>query len=113
MTATLEQQLREDRATRDQAFALVKADIAHFKADYSEKGVGARAKERLLGGASEIYDDAAEVASDNRGIAAAVIAALLIWIARNPILNLLFGRNDEDNDELDEEYDGERHYARH
>ena len=111
MTATLERRLREDRAMRDQALALVKADIAHLKADYSEKGVGERAKERLLGGATDIYEEAAEVASDNRGIAAAVIAALLVWIARNPILNLLFGRNDEDDDELDEDYD-ERDYAR-
>lgn len=109
MTATLEGRLRDDRLVRDQALALVKADIEHLKADYAEKGIGERAKERIIGGATDVYEEAAEVASDHRGVAAAVIAALLIWLARNPILNLLLGRRDDDADDQDEDYAHQRY----
>lgn len=109
MTATLENRLRDDRLVRDQALALVKADLEHLKADYAEKGLGERAKERIIGGATDVYEEAAEVASDHRGIAAAVIAALLIWLARNPILNLLLGQSDHDADEQDKDY-GQQSY---
>jgi|GEM_PF-424369 len=106
----------EDRHLRNSAKALVEADIAHIKSDLAERGVGARAADRIADGASEVYDEAVEVASDNKGALAALIAALVLWFARNPILDALFASDDDDPDEGyddgsdDNPYDDERSY---
>lgn len=101
MTADLAKQLQEDRAMRDQALALVKDDIAHLKADYSDKGIGERAVDKIKGGANGIYGEAIDVASDHRGVIAAFAAALVLWFARNPILSFLFGDKDKDDENDD------------
>ena len=106
----------EDRHLRNSAKALVEADIAHIKIDLAERGLGARAADRIADGASEVYDEAVEVASDNKGALAALIAALVLWFARNPILDALFVSDDDDPDEGyddgsdDNPYDDERSY---
>ena len=97
MTTNLERQLHEDRAMRDEALALVKADYSHLKADYANKGIGERAGEKLKGGANDIYGEAAEIASKHRGVVAAAIAALVVWLARHPLGALLFGNRDKDD----------------
>lgn len=100
MTMSLEEQLREDQTNRDQALALVKTDIEHLKTDYANKGVSERAKDRLSDSANDIYEEAAEVASANRGIIAAIVAALVVWMMRNPILSMF---TSDDDDQLDDE----------
>lgn len=102
MSADLAQQLREDRDTRDQALALVKQDIAHLKSDYQDKGIGERAVDKLKGSANGIYGEAVEVASDHRGVLAAVIGAIVLWFARHPIMAFLTGSKDAE-DERDED----------
>ena len=89
------ERLREDRHLRDAARALVEADIQNLRADLSFKGLGERAVDRLTEGASEVYDEAIEVAADNKGALAAIVAALLLWFARNPIHDALMGENDD------------------
>lgn len=84
-------QLREDRRVRDAARALVDADLANLRADLSTKGIGERAIDRLSAGASDVYDEAVEVASNHKGALAAIVAALLLWFARDPIGDALFG----------------------
>lgn len=126
MSRSLEQQLRNDRALRNAAYALVKADIANLKDDWSRKGIGARSVDRLKDGASEVYDEAVHVASDNPGILAALLAAIGLWFARHPLLSALAGTDEnsdayDDEDEYDydeDEYDrsdkydsDEKHYA--
>lgn len=104
MSGDLERQIREDRAMRDQALALVKADIAHLKSDYAQKGIKERATDKIKGGADGIYSEAVEVASDHRGIIAAFVAALVLWFARHPILDLFSSnrsRDDSDDDEAE------------
>ena len=106
----------EDRHLRNSAKALVEADIAHIKSDLAERGLGARAADRIADGASEVYDEAVEVASDNKGALAALIAALVLWFARNPILDALIASDNDDPDEGyddgsdDNPYDDERSY---
>lgn len=90
MNSHLEQVL-EDRHLRDAARALVDADIANLRADLAVKGVGQRAVSRLAVGASEVYDEAIEVASDHKGALAAIVAALALWFARHPILEAISG----------------------
>lgn len=85
----------EDRHLRDAARALVAADIENLRADLAVKGIGERAMDRITESASEVYDEAIEVAADNKGALAAIVAALVLWFARHPILEALFGENEE------------------
>lgn len=93
----------EDRHLRNSAKALVEADIANLRADLAERSIGARAADRIAEGASEVYDEALEVASDNKGALAAIVAALVLWFARHPILEAVFGNDagDDDDDQDD------------
>lgn len=87
--SSLKRQLVEDRALRDAALALVKADIAHLKGDFGAKSMGARFVDRMSEGAVDVFEEAVEVADDNKGVLATLIAAVILWFARNPILSLL------------------------
>lgn len=89
MMGSRRERLNHDRYLRDAAQALVVADIDNLRADLSVRGVGARAVDRIAESASEVYDEALEVASDNKGALAAIIAALVLWFARNPIRDVL------------------------
>ena len=89
------EQLLEDRHLRDAARALVEADIQNLRADLSVKSIGERAVDRITEGASEVYEQAIEVAADHKGALAAIVAALLLWFARHPLLAALFGDGDD------------------
>ena len=90
----------EDQYLRDSARALVEADIEHLKADFTHKSLSERAMDRMVEGASDLYEEAVDMAEDNKGALAALVAAMVMWFARNPILDLLgFGRDhDEQSD---------------
>ena len=91
-----------DRHLRDSARALVEADIQHIRADFAHKGLGERAMDRVTEGAMDLYEEAIEVAEDNKGALAALIAAVVVWFARNPILaafGLAPGNEDEEDDD--------------
>lgn len=92
----------EDKYLRDSARALVEADIEHIKADFAHKGLGERAMDRMTEGAMDLYEEAIEVAEDNKGALAALIAAIVVWFARNPLLDLLGFGNDEEEEDWDE-----------
>ena len=82
----LAHQLAEDKALRDAALQLFKADIALIRGDLDERGVGARAKDRLGDAALSMVDDAIDYAEDNKGWVAAGATAVVLWFARKPIL---------------------------
>ncbi|MDN3645491.1 hypothetical protein QWY75_04615 [Pontixanthobacter aestiaquae] len=88
MSRRLERQLREDRNLRDAALALVKADLSHLKTDIGMKGVGARLATRMSEGATDVFEEAVEVADSNKGALLALVAAVFLWFARNPIMEL-------------------------
>ena len=77
-------QLREDRHLRDAARALLDADLRNLRADLSIRSVGERALDRITEGASDLYDEALDVADSNKGILAAIGAVLILWLARAP-----------------------------
>lgn len=87
-------QMRQDREVRDAARALLEADYKNLRADLSERGLGARAVDRVTQGATEVYEEAIEVAADHKGALAAIIAALALWFARHPILEALLGEEE-------------------
>ena len=91
----------EDKYLRDSARALVEADIQHIKADFAHKGLGERAMDRVTEGAMDLYEEAIDVAEDNKGALAALIAAVVVWFARNPLMSLFGLEPDEDDDEWD------------
>ncbi len=85
------ERLLANRHLRDAARAVVEGDIANLRADLSAKSISERALDRIAEGASEVYEEAVEVASDNKGALAAIVSALVLWFARNPILETLRG----------------------
>jgi hypothetical protein len=91
----------EDRHMRDSARALLDADFQNLRNDLSRRGLAERAIDRVKEGATEVYDEAVEVAADHKGALAALIAALVLWFARNPIASLLT-EDDEAGEENDE-----------
>ena len=96
----LERRLAEDRALRDAALAVFKADLAFIRTDLREKGVGARLADRVGEGTRDMVDDAVDYAESNVGKVAAGVLAVILWFARGPILDAagkLLG-----NDEVEE-----------
>lgn len=85
----LARQLSEDKALRDAALQLFKSDLAQVRGDLDERGVGARAKDRLSEAAVGMVGDAIDYADDNKGWVAAGAGAVVLWFARRPILGWL------------------------
>lgn len=87
------ERLAEDRHLRNAARAMIDADLKNLRADLSVRSIGERAADRVATGASEVYDEAIEVANDHKGALTAIIAALALWFARHPILDALLGED--------------------
>ena len=97
----------EDKYLRDSARALVEADIEHLKTDVSQKSLTTRAMERAREGAAELYEEAIDIADDNKGALAALLAAVVLWFARNPILEMLGFVSDHDGADRADDDDAE------
>lgn len=87
-----------DRYVRDSARTLVEADLQHLRGGLAQKGLGARAVDRVKTGAADVYEEALEVAAENKGAVAAVVAAIIVWFARHPLL-ALFGFGEPEDEE--------------
>ncbi|ABC63236.1 hypothetical protein [Erythrobacter litoralis] len=99
-----ERELREDRRLRDAAKALLLADVERVKEDFSSRSLTHRAADRLQEGASEIFDQASEVAQDNKGVLAVLVGAVLLWFARNPIMSTLGFASDSEDAETEGDF---------
>lgn len=96
----------EDKAMRDAAKLVLDADIAHFKEGVAEQGIVGRlrsqmtnrVKTRVKSGASDAIDQAKSAAEDNPGLLAALVGALMLWLARKPLLGLLGLGDDAETD---------------
>ena len=95
----LEHRLAEDKALRDAALALFKADLGLVRADLDERGLGKRISDRVGESTMEMLDEAADFAEDNKGKVAAGIAAVILWFARGPILDAVGRLIGADEDE--------------
>ncbi len=105
MNEALDRQLREDRALRDAARALFQADVAHLRADLAGRSISSRIVDRIGEGATDVLEEAMEVADNNKGVIATLVAAIVLWFARNPILGIFV---DEPGDEPDRGEQAER-----
>lgn len=82
-------QFHEDKALRDAAKSVLLADIEHARTSFSPKGFADRVGGRIGDGAKDVYSVAKVHADDNRGIIATLIGAILLWISRDTILEML------------------------
>lgn len=98
MSGDLEMELREDRLLRNAALALLNADVAHVRSELTNRGVGARIVDRIGEGAVDVFEEAVEVADNHRGVLATLIAAIVLWFARHPIMSLFDDDGDGDGD---------------
>ena len=89
MTDAIEKAMIEDRMLRDAARTLVDADIANLRANYAARGIGDRVKDRLEDSAAVVLEEAVAVAEDNKGVIATLLAAIVLWFARHPILDFI------------------------
>lgn len=95
MTSSLEQRMREDRTLRDAARALVEADVANLRASLAARSIPGRVADRITESAADALDEATDLAERHRGAIAAILAGIVLWFARNPILDLVLGEEDE------------------
>ena len=98
MTDELERQLREDRMLRDAARALVEADVANLRASLAGRSISSRIIDRIGDGAADVLDEAVAAADNNKGVIATLIAAIVLWFARHPIMDLFADGKSSDED---------------
>ena len=94
--------LAEYRALRDEAWGVVRADLAALKEDMTAHGIGERIKDKAAEEAQDAWDTARDVASEHKGVVAGTLLALVAWLLRGPIgdaLSAVFGSDDEDDAE--------------
>ncbi|MBV7267143.1 hypothetical protein [Erythrobacter ani] len=99
----LDRRFYEDRALRDAAREVFLADLAHVRASLSGQGIAGRMVDRVGEGAKDVFQTAKQSADGNPGIIAALVGAILLWISREPIFEMLGlgSAEDADDDELD------------
>ena len=89
--SALERRLSEDRALRDAALGLFKADLALVREDLKVQGVGSRVAARVGDATMDMLDEAVDYAEDNKGKVSAALAAVVLWFARGPIIDAVAG----------------------
>lgn len=99
----------EDRALRDAARAVLTEDIERLRASLSEQGIASRVSSgvtttissRIRTGARDVLAQAKAQAGDNKGVLAVLLGAIILFLTRGPILDLiddLFGSANSDAD---------------
>ncbi|RJX66914.1 hypothetical protein D6858_11205 [Tsuneonella suprasediminis] len=99
MSGSIDDRMFQDRIMRDAAKAVVMTDIANIKADLAARSVGDRVADRISDSALGVFEEAIEVADNNKGALAALLGAIALWFARNPIVALFVGEEDGDNED--------------
>lgn len=88
MSDKFDRQLQSDRALKNSAMALVKANIEQVKQDYSAKGIGGRLAGRMSAGVQDLSEQASDKVSGKGAILAAIAGSAAVWFARKPLLEL-------------------------
>ena len=79
-------QVMADRAARDAARSVFDEHYGALKADIEERGLTGRILDEAKEQAKDIFDEAVAVAEANPGVIGGTIAALALWLLRNPII---------------------------
>lgn len=74
------------RATRDTARAHFDTSLDRVKSDFGARSVGSRITSKLKEDAKTTADYALDIVRDNKGIVAGTLAAIALWLFRNPLI---------------------------
>ena len=96
------ERMEADRALRDAARTLLSDDITRIRRGLEERSIPARALDRTTEGAVDLLEDLSRRASEHKGLIATVLAAFTLWLARNPLLDVI-GAADNKNEETNDE----------
>jgi len=80
-----------DRTTRNAARAAFDANLAQVHTDLAARSVGGRIADKASDEAQAVLSQTLAVARESKGIIAAIIAALVLWFLRQPLLKALAG----------------------
>ena len=89
--------LIEARALREEAWKLVRADIALLQNGLQARPIAQRIKEQAIDEMVDAIDTARDVASENKAVVGLTLAALAGWFLRRPIADLARRWVDGDN----------------
>jgi len=99
-----------DRQLRDTARAVLTEDIDRLRESLAEQGIASRVStgvtstisERLRAGARDVLAEVRTQAGERKGLIAGIIAAIVLFLARGPILEWIEDllESDYDDDEL-------------
>jgi hypothetical protein len=84
-----ERRIVEDRRTRKDAHANFAAGLTQIKADLDARSVPGRIADKARQDATDAMATGLEIASESKGIIAAVLAGIGLWIFRAPLLRQL------------------------
>lgn len=104
----------EDRAIRDAARSVLTEDIELLRASLAEQGIASRVSTgvsstisgRIRAGAHDLLAEVRAQAGERKGVIALLVAAIVLWFARGPILEViedLLESDYPDDDTLPEE----------
>jgi hypothetical protein len=89
MTPGLEAKVLADKTLRDSTKKAFDANLAQVKLDLEARGIAGRVADEVADRAKVVFDEAADIAQEHPGVIGGTIAALMLWILRNPILGWL------------------------
>lgn len=89
MTASIETKVLADKALRDSTKLAFDSRLAQVKLDLEARSIGGRVADEVVDRAKLVFDEGVDVAQEHPGVIAGTIAALVLWILRNPIIGWL------------------------
>ena len=87
MTSLLERQVLADKAMRDGSKAAFDTRLSDVKQDLATRGIAGRVADEVADRARMVFDEGVDVVQKHPGAVAGTIAALALWILRNPIIS--------------------------
>jgi hypothetical protein len=99
----------EDRALRDAARGVLAEDIDRLRTSLGEEGIASRVSTgvsstitaRVRTGARDVLAQAKAQAGDHQGVIAVLLGALILWLARGPILDWIEEFTASDDNDID------------
>lgn len=93
----------EDRALRDAARAVLTEDIERLRATLGEQGIASRVSSgvsstisgRIRAGATDLLEQAKAQAGDRKGVLTVLLGAIILFLARGPILDWFDALSDD------------------
>jgi hypothetical protein len=105
MAGPAEALFRAERTRRDTAKAELDGQIARIREDMEQRGIGGRIVDEATAKALAALDNAADIASENKGVIGATVTLLALWFLRQPILSALAAMLGADEDEKGRDHD--------